>query len=175
MVEVFGEPRTVDGGLSPERLTAMDALADEAIRKWSFGALGANLLPPPFDMMAVGSVFAGMGAKLSKIYEVDVGWNDLKLLGTAIAKGVGAVLLAFQLGTGLFKYIPGVNVWVALLVQPPIVAAVAYSAGHAFKEYFHVRITEGRDLSPEQARALAEAALRAKLSGRFSSIVHKLT
>jgi uncharacterized protein (DUF697 family) len=153
----------------------MDALADAAIIKWSFGALSANLLPPPFDIMAVGGMFASMGLRLGRIYDVDVSWRDLKLIGAAIAKGVGAVMLAFHIGSGLVKFVPGVNIWVALLIQPPIVAAVAHSAGHAFKEYYRVRITKGRNLSPEQVRDIAEAALRSRLSGRLNSIVPKFS
>jgi uncharacterized protein (DUF697 family) len=147
-----------------ERLKDMDTQADEAIANWSFAALAGNLLPPPFDMIAVGAVFAKMGARLAEIYEVPVSWSVLKTLGKSIGKGVGAVLGASYIGSGLFKYIPGVNIWMALLIQPPIVAYVAYSAGEAFKRYFRLRITEGRDLTPEEIRELAEAALHEKLS-----------
>jgi uncharacterized protein (DUF697 family) len=146
-----------------KKLEMMDVEADKAIAGWSFGALTANLLPPPFDMMAVGTVFAKMGARLAEIYEVKVSWPILKSLGISIAKGIGAVAGASYIGTSLFKYVPGVNFWVALLIQPPIVAAIAWAAGSAFKEYFHTLITEGRDLTPEQIRELAEVALHKKL------------
>ena len=149
--------------ISAQELKVMDDQADKTIRNWSFGSLAANLLPPPFDMIAVGSAFARMGARLGEIYGVQVSWPVLKSLGKAVAKGLGAVVAASYIGTGIFKYIPGVNIWVALLIQPPIVAAVAYSAGHAFKQYFHIQITEGRDLSPEQISKLAEAALHNRL------------
>ncbi len=145
-------------------LHKMDQQADEAIANWSFAALAANLLPPPFDMMLVGTVFAKMGARLAEIYGVKVSWPVLKSIGMSMAKGVGTVLTAGYIGTGLLKYVPGVNVWVALLVQPPIVAAVAYSTGNAFKKYFHTTLTEGRDLTPEEVRELAEMALREKLA-----------
>lgn len=149
---------------SVKQIQIMDEKADRAIANWSFAALGANLLPPPFDMMAVGTVFAKMGARLGEIYDVTVNWSVLKSLGLSIAKGVGSVIAASYIGTGLLKYVPGVNVWVALLVQPPMVAAVASSAGYAFKEYYHALITEGSDLTPEQVRELAEIALQKKLA-----------
>jgi hypothetical protein len=60
-----------------------------------------------------------------------------------------------------------VNVWVALLVQPPVVGAVAYAAGHAFKQYYHAVVVEGRALTAAQVGALATQALREKL--RFLS------
>jgi uncharacterized protein (DUF697 family) len=148
---------------SDNQLAALDREADKVIATWSAGALGANLLPPPFDSLAVSSVFAGMGARLSDIYGVDVDVKVIKNLGRSMAKGMGAVLTASYIGTGLFKYVPGVNIWVALLIQPPIVAAVAYSVGNAFKRYFRVILTEGRVLSAEEMRVLAEASLRASL------------
>jgi hypothetical protein len=147
-----------------KQLASMDQQADEAIGNWTLGALAANLLPPPFDMMAVGTVFGKMGARLANIYEVKVSWPVLKTLGMSMAKGVGAVLTASYIGSSIFKYIPGVNLWVALLVQPPMVAYIANSVGGAFKQYFRLRITEGRDLTPDEIRELAESALRERLS-----------
>jgi len=82
----------------------------------------------------------------------------------SMAKGIGGVLAASYVGTGLLKHDPGVNIWVALLIQPPMVAAVSYSVESAFKQYFHLRITDRRDLTPDQVGELAEAALHAKLS-----------
>lgn len=145
------------------QLHMMDEQADTAIANWCFAALAANLLPPPFDIMAVGTVFGKMGVRLAEIYDVRVSWPVMKSLGKSMGKGVGAVLMASYVGTGLLKYVPGVNIWVALLIQPPMVAAVAYSVGKAFKQYFHIRLTEGRDLTPDQVRELAEAHLREKL------------
>ena len=150
--------------MDKNELRKMDQQADEVIANWSLAALAGNLLPPPFDMLVVGTTFAKMGARLAEIYGVKVSWPVLKSIGMSIAKGAGTVLTASYIGTGLLKYVPGVNVWVALLVQPPIVGAVAYSTGNAFKKYFHVTLTEGRDLSPEEVRKLAEIALHEKLA-----------
>jgi hypothetical protein len=52
---------------------------------------------------------------------------------------------------------------VALLIQPPIVAAIAYSAGNTFKNYYRVHITEGRDLTPEQIKEIAMSHFRSKI------------
>lgn len=150
--------------MNDSTLEKMDEEADEVIGNWTFGAMAANILPPPFDYIAVGAVFARMGASLGEVYGVSISWDVLKSIGRSIGKGIGTVLAASYIGTGLFKYVPGVNIWVALLVQPPIVAAVAYSAGKAFKQYYRIHITEGRNLSPDEMRELAEAALRDKLS-----------
>ena len=66
-------------------------------------------------------------------------------------------------GTDLFKYVPGVNVGVALLIQPPIVAAIAYSVGSAFKSYYRVLVAEGRALSQAELQKLAADALRKRI------------
>jgi hypothetical protein len=150
--------------MDTEALQAMDEQADKIIGRWSFAALGANILPPPFDMIAVGSVFAGMGSRIASIYGVQINRTVLRDLGVAIAKGCGAVLAGYYVGTGLLKYIPGMNVWVALLVQPPVVGAVAYAAGHAFKQYYHGVITEGRELTAAEVGELAKKVLDEKLN-----------
>jgi uncharacterized protein (DUF697 family) len=145
-------------------LQEMDKQADSLIAGWSFGALAANLLPPPFDAIAVGAAFTEMGRRLGKVYGVKTSWKTRLSLGRSMAKGVSTAAAAAYIGSGLFKYVPGVNLWVALLIQPPIVAAVAYSAGHAFKQYFHAQISGGSDFSPEEVQRLTEMALRQRLA-----------
>ncbi|MBD2207419.1 hypothetical protein H6G33_34170 [Calothrix sp. FACHB-1219] len=115
----------------------MDRKADEIIARWIFGALVANLLPPAFDTLAVGAVFAKLGAAIGEVYGVTLSWDTLVDMGKAIATGVGSVATASYVGTGLLKYIPSVNIWVALLIQPPTVAAIAYAVGNSFKDYYY--------------------------------------
>src|SRR3712207_43841 len=93
-------------GPTAERLAEMDAQADEVISNWTFGALAANLLPPPFDTMAVGAAFAKMGHTLAQVYDVEISWPELKILGKAIGKGIAAVASAAYIGSSLLKYIP---------------------------------------------------------------------
>jgi len=130
-----------------EKVRQMDEKADAVIAGWSLGAFAANLLPPPFDTMAIGAVFAKLGADIGKV----------------IGTGVGGVAAASYVGTGLLKWIPGVNVWVALLIQPPIVAAISYAAGNTFKNYYRIHITEGRDLTPDEIKEMAESHFRSKI------------
>jgi uncharacterized protein (DUF697 family) len=146
-----------------DRLSAMDRQADRVIGTWTFGSLAANLLPPPFDVVAVSAAFTRMGQRLARVYEVEITPRELRPLAKAMVKGVTGVALAAHIGTGLFKYVPGVNIWIALLVQPPIVAAIAYSVGSSFKAYYRVLKTEGRALSPEELRELTTQALRKRI------------
>jgi len=155
-------PTQVEGP-DARRLAEMDHEADRVIRRWTFGSLAGNLLPPPFDLIAVTSAFARMGVRLGQVYEVEVSWDELKTMGGAMAGGMTAVAGASMVGTSLFKWIPGVSFGVALLIQPPIVAAVAYSVGLAFKTYYHVRITQFKKLSAEEMRTIASSAFREEL------------
>src|SRR5262249_37596248 len=123
--------------MDTEALDRMDEEADGVIAHWSFAALGAKVLPPHFDMLAVWGVFAVVGARIGSFYGVQMSRPVLRDLGVAVANGIGGVLAAYYVGWGFLKYIPGVNVWIALLVQPPVVGAVAYAAGHVFKLYYH--------------------------------------
>lgn len=87
--------------------------------------------------MAVVSAMAKMGYDIAMIYEdVKMDKNELLRLAKIIFKGASSVGLAANIGTSLLKYIPGVNVAVALLIQPPIVMALTYTAGKSYKKYF---------------------------------------
>lgn len=148
---------------SNEEIRCMDSKADEIIKNWTFGALVANLLPPPFDVIVVGGVFAKLGHKIGEVYKIDIKPSVLKGIGKSLAKGIGATVSAAYIGTGLLKYVPGVNIWVALLVQPPMVAAVAYSVGQSFKTYYHLKLSNGSDLSKEELVEIAQKTLKEKV------------
>jgi uncharacterized protein (DUF697 family) len=149
--------------VTEEGLAAMDRQADRVIARWTFGSLAANVLPPPFDVVAVSAAFVRMGQRVAKVYGVEITPRELRPLAKAMVKGITGVALAAHVGTGLFKYIPGVNIWVALLVQPPIVAAIAYAVGSSFKAYYRILKTEGRALSPDELRELTIRALRKRI------------
>lgn len=145
-------------------ISKMDKAADKVIARWSMGALVANLLPPPLDTMAVATVFARLGAAIGEVYEVKLNWNALVSISKSIAAGIAAVATAGYIGTSLFKYIPGLNIWVALLVQPPIIGAITYSVGNVFKDYYRFHITKGRDLSTEELKEIAESYFRGRIN-----------
>ena len=144
--------------MGAKNMAELDAQADKVIAGWSFGSLVGNLCPPPFDMILVGSALAKMGWELSKIYGAQIDMRELKRIGVVMAKGIFGVGTASYIGTGLFKYIPGVNLWVALLIQPPIVAAISYAAGQGYKKYFHVVVNGETKLSDEEIKKIAEKA-----------------
>ena len=49
-----------------DRLSAMDRKVLRIIAKWTFGGLVANLLLPPFDVVAVSAAFVRMGQRLAR-------------------------------------------------------------------------------------------------------------
>lgn len=115
----------------------MDKKADKVILKWAAGGLLGNLAPPPFDSLAVIAAMAKMGVDIALIYEdVELSKEEVYRLAKIIFKGVSGVNLAANFGTSLLKYVPGVNVAVALLVQPPMVMALTYAAGKSYKRYY---------------------------------------
>ena len=99
-----------------------------------------------------------MGLKIAEIYNADITWSEIKRIGMLLAKGLGAVAAASYAGTSLLKYVPGVNIWVALLMQPPLVGAMTYAAGHSYKTYFEIVLTKGRKLTDDELKKLAEQA-----------------
>jgi hypothetical protein len=79
-----------------DRLSAVDRRADRVIAGWTFGSLAANLLPPPFDVMAVSAAFVRMGQRLARVYEVEITPRELKPLAKAMMKGITGVALVRQ-------------------------------------------------------------------------------
>lgn len=143
--------------ITNDQLAEMGKKADKIIAEWSLGSLAGNLLPPPFDYIAVGSAIAKMGWEIAKVYNVDLTFGEIKRIGMLLAKGLGAVGAASYIGTGVFKWIPGVNVWVALLMQPPIVGAISWAAGRAYKRYFEL-ILGNKKMSDKELQKFAEQA-----------------
>lgn len=141
-------------------LEMMNQEADKVILKWSAGGLIGNLAPPPADTIAVVAAMTKMGVDIAKVYGVSIGWDELKKIAWMIFKGAGAVNIAANIGTSLFKYIPGVNVLVALLVQPPIVAALSYTTGKTYKKYFISVLTKGKGLSDDEIKKLAKQTFK---------------
>jgi hypothetical protein len=127
-----------------EKLRKSDEKADRIAKWFSLGAGGVNLLPPPLDIMAVGSTFALMGRQIARAYEVKIDRHVLRTAGISMAGGMTGVVSAGWGGTELIKAVPGMSVWVGLLVQPPMVAAIAYAVAATWKYYFRVVSAGGR-------------------------------
>jgi uncharacterized protein (DUF697 family)/energy-coupling factor transporter ATP-binding protein EcfA2 len=132
-----------------EKLRKSDEAADRIAKRFSWGAGAANLLPPPLDVMAVGSTFALMGRQIATAYGVKIDRQVLRTAGISMAGGMTGVVGVGWGGTELIKAVPGMSVWVGLLIQPPIVAAIAYAVAATWKYYFHVVSAGG--LGPDNA------------------------
>lgn len=151
--------------MDKQQLVTMDACADEAISNWSIGAVAANILPPPFAEKALGTVFTKVVEDLSNIYERKGDLPRSQDIGN-ITRELIEVWKDEQNGKTAYnsylKYIPGINIWFALVMQPEMVTAITESVGDAFKKYFHA-LLESSDLPMEEVTKIAKDSLREKL------------
>jgi uncharacterized protein (DUF697 family) len=145
------------------RLAESDARADVIIRRFSLTAGAVNILPPPLDMLAVGSTFARMGQQMARAYDASLNREVLRTAGLAMAEGVAAVAGGVYVGNSLLKFVPGVNIWVALLVQPPLVGAIAYAVGNTWKYFFRVVSAGGKGPDNAELKELVSTNLRNNL------------
>jgi hypothetical protein len=67
-------------------------------------------------------------------------------IGWAMASGTASVLGVTYVGSRLLKLVPGAGAALSLLVQAPVVAAVAYTAGEVLKDYFK-KAKAGKELT----------------------------
>jgi len=95
-----------------------------------------NVLPPPLDVMGVTATFAKMTTELSGVYQVNVSAKRSRQIGWAIATTTASVLGVAYAGSRLVRFIPGGGWLASLLLQAPVVGAVAWAAGDALKGYF---------------------------------------
>lgn len=147
-----------------KKIEIMDKEADKVILKWSAGGLIGNLAPPPFDSIAVVSAMAKMGYDIAIIYEdVEFTKDEAWQLAKLVLKAMRSVGFAAKLGTNLLKYIPGVNVWVALFVQPPIVAAMSYTTGQSYKKYYRTIQLTGKKPEDSEMVKFAKSIFKQKL------------
>ena len=146
------------------RLEAMDAYADRVISNWSVGAVAANILPRRFSDRALENVFNKVVMDLSNVYE-----RQENLPGSQeIVKMTHELIQVCKAGQGskndYLKYVPGVNIWMALVIETEVVTAMTESVGNAFKQYFHALWSnEQVPMAMEQVETIAKKSLYQKL------------
>ncbi len=114
----------------------LDKKADGIVARYALVSGAWNVLPPPLDMMGVAATFSKMVTELAGVYQVIVSSSRARQMGWAIASTTASVLGIAFAGSRLVRLIPGGG-WVASLVlQAPLVGAVAWAAGDALKDYF---------------------------------------
>ena len=153
--------------IDKQDLERMDAQAERAIANRSLSALMVNMLPPPLVQRGLGRVVFEIGEDLSKIYDVEK--NTPLFRDTAVAV-VGDLTRAYksqpddsQSYLEQLKYIPGVNIWVGMMMQPHTATAVARSVGDAFKEFFRAQV-EKQPINPQDIAQTAATSFRKTLT-----------
>ncbi|GAB4456115.1 MAG: hypothetical protein OHK0029_13510 [Armatimonadaceae bacterium] len=114
----------------------LDRKADLIVAQYAVVSAAWNILPPPLDVMGVTATFAKMSTELAGVYQVIVSNKRARQIGWAIATTTASVLGITFAGSRLVRFIPGGGWLAALLLQAPVVGAVAWAAGDALKGYF---------------------------------------
>jgi uncharacterized protein (DUF697 family) len=140
------EPKKADAPRSASRPEGFDYMepdwedidrkADLIVARYAVVSAAWNILPPPLDVMGVTATFAKMTTELAGVYQVIVSAKRARQMGWAIATTTASVLGITYAGSRLVRFIPGGGWLVALLLQAPVVGAVAWAAGDALKGYF---------------------------------------
>ena len=113
----------------------IDKKANLIVARYAVVSGAANVLPFGLDVVAVTATFTKMTTELAGAYQVIVSAKRARQMGWAIATTTGTVLGAVYAGSRLAKLIPGAYFY-GVLVQAPVVGAVAWAAGDALKGYF---------------------------------------
>jgi uncharacterized protein (DUF697 family)/energy-coupling factor transporter ATP-binding protein EcfA2 len=145
------------------RLETSDAAADLIIRKYALRSGVLNLLPFPLDTIAVAAAFARMGQQMARAYDAKLSGDVLRTSGIAMAEGIAATAGGVYAGGRLLKMVPGMSVWVGLLVQPPLIAATAYAVGGTWKYFFHVVTAGGKGPDGAKLREVVSVNFRNQL------------
>jgi uncharacterized protein (DUF697 family) len=113
----------------------LDRKANLIIARYTVISTASNILPFGLDIIAVTATFTKLSTELAGVYQVIVSNKRARQMGWAIATTTGTVLGAAYAGSRVAKLIPG-GYFFGVLVQAPIVGAVAWAAGDALKGYF---------------------------------------
>jgi uncharacterized protein (DUF697 family) len=142
----------------------LDRKANGIIARYAVVSGAWNIAPPPLDMMGVTATFAKMATELAGVYQVIVSNSRARQMGWAIATSMASVLGVTYAGSRLVRLIPGGGLIAALLIQAPIVGAVAWAAGDALKDYFR-QTRQGVEPGLNSLKELFQRTLHIRLKG----------
>jgi uncharacterized protein (DUF697 family) len=164
-----GQPRSVMPPMRNDYMEFMepdwedlDRKANLIIARYTVISAASNILPFGLDVAAVTLAFTKLTTELAGVYQVIVSNKRARQMGWAIATTTGTVLGAAYAGSRLAKFIPG-GYFFGVLVQAPIVTAVAWAAGDTLKGYFK-ETRKGREPGLEALRDSFAKTLRIKLT-----------
>lgn len=153
------EPMSMDWEPDWEEL---DHKADMIVARYALVSSAWNVLPPPLDLMGVTATFAKMATDLAGVYQVIVSAKRARQMGWAIATSTASVLGVAYAGSKLVKFLPGGGWVLSLLLQAPVVGAVAWAAGDTLKSYFK-QTRQGIEPSLKSLQESFAATLRNKI------------
>ena len=145
-----------------EQVWAFDRRADRLIRKYILASVGTAAIPFA-DIAAAAFVYASMGQKIGRVYGVDVDRGARKRIAIAMASGVGAVAVTWLAAFNAFKAAPGFGFALSFALEAPLLSAITYAAGSAWKYYFRIRYLGGGAPTPDEVRRLLEDDVKNRL------------
>ena len=123
--------------MTPEPATGTASGSDAIIRKWSYVAAGAGLIPMPVvDLAAIVGVQLKMVADLSKQYGVEFSQNRGKAAVGALTGGIVSQNLARGAAGSMFKMIPILGQIGGALATSTFAGASTYAVGRVFDKHF---------------------------------------
>jgi uncharacterized protein (DUF697 family) len=140
----------------------IDRKANLIVARYTAISAAANVLPLGLDIVGVAASFTKMTTELSGVYQVIVSNKRARQMGWAIATTTGTVLGTVYAASRLVRFVPG-GYFFGVLVQAPIVTAVAWAAGDTLKGYFK-ETRKGREPGIDALRDSFAKTLRIKLT-----------
>lgn len=118
-------------------MTEKDALATEAIKKYSLYSAGAGLIPMPLvDFAAISAIQLKMLSRVSAIYEIPFEADRARSVVAALIGGLAGTSLGYGLGHNLLKAVPIFGPVLGGFSVSAMGGAVTWAVGRVFMQHF---------------------------------------
>ena len=122
--------------MTTETTASTASATDPIIRKWTYAAAAAGLIPVPLaDLVAIAAIQLKMVADLSAHYGVEFSQNRGKAAVGALTGTVVSRQLA-PLASSVLKAIPIVGQVGGVVAMPAMAGASTYAVGRVFDKHF---------------------------------------
>lgn len=118
-------------------MTEQDALATDAIKKYSLYSAGAGLIPMPLvDFAAISAIQVTMLKEVAAIYGVAFDTERGRSIVAALIGGLAGTNLGYGMGRALLKAVPFVGPVLGGFSVSAMGGAVTWAVGRVFMQHF---------------------------------------
>lgn len=118
-------------------MTEQDALATDAIKKYSLYSAGAGLIPMPLvDFAAISAIQVSMLKEVAAIYGVAFDAERGRSIVAALIGGLAGTNLGYGMGRTLLKAVPFVGPVLGGFSVSAMGGAVTWAVGRVFMQHF---------------------------------------